>query len=244
MAFKNQVVAGFSILTAETEVLSWSASPASTPHFWLELFVSLYPNLTLPELARIKAQPWQHFFEFNSLLEKYHYRTSANLLRLLDLLAQLPSELQDYLSEKKYAPKELSIIALVPFELAEKTLAFIKMQNFSKSQGAQALEWLLEIQMQAANDSLAGLSEYQAATADLSLEKIHRSRYPLTQIRDEQKEKDLRQKLERAWPQSLQAQFLRKGDRSGFELKLFVSNPVELKKYILNLEKVAAEWKE
>jgi hypothetical protein len=63
-------------------------------------------------------------------------------------------------------------------------------------------------------------------------------RYPNTQKRDA----ELRTHLEALpWPHGSKVKFERRGDRSGIELKIFISSPVDITKIMAALERVREE---
>ena len=75
-------------------------------------------------------------------------------------------------------------------------------------------------------------------TWSLNLKKL---RVPHTDLRDS----DLKEKLEKLpWPQGSKIKFERRGDKSGIELKLFISNPTDLTKILASLERVQLGMKE
>ncbi len=64
---------------------------------------------------------------------------------------------------------------------------------------------------------------------------VHRLRYPVTAVRDG----ELKEKFENLpWPQGSKVKFERRGDRSGVELKLFISSATDLTKIRAALERV------
>lgn len=238
VAFHKKLISGFT-QTPVHPVFSWDSSSAESAGGWIEIFYSLYPELTLPELARIQnLAAYKAYFPFENLLQKYHYKPSENLHRVLQRILELPMDLQNYLSDKKWSTLDCLIFLTLPSPQLAALLRFIQLQNFSRSQGVQALEWLVEMQMSAAVDF--NLTNFESEQAEASFQKIQKARFPQTVSRDLDRE----QNLSLPWPSAIKPQFLRRGDRSGFEFKLFVSNPIELKKYLAGLERVAQEWKE
>jgi hypothetical protein len=72
---------------------------------------------------------------------------------------------------------------------------------------------------------------------DSCLNELQILRYPESSRRDKQAEFALKKYR---WPQSSQVRWLRQGDRSGIEIKLFISHPQELRKvaeHLLQLHK-------
>jgi hypothetical protein len=69
---------------------------------------------------------------------------------------------------------------------------------------------------------------------------VRELRYPQTTSRDQQ----LKQRFEKLpWPAGSKVKFERRGDKSGVELKLFISNPTDLTKILASLERVQQELK-
>ena len=69
-------------------------------------------------------------------------------------------------------------------------------------------------------------------------ESLKRLRFPQTTLRDEEQKK----KFESLpWPVGAKVKFERRGDRSGVELKVFISNPSDVTKVLAALERVGQE---
>jgi hypothetical protein len=71
-------------------------------------------------------------------------------------------------------------------------------------------------------------------------ESLKKLRYPQTSLRDE----SLKQKFESLpWPAGSKVKFERRGDKSGVELKIFISGQADVTKAVAALERVGQELK-
>lgn len=113
-----------------------------------------------------------------------------------------------------------------------------KMANLNPtfSEGLVFLEQITDlILMDNTKNLLADSEDFKSWSSS-----VQNLRYPQTKLRDAET-KSFFEKL--SWPAGAKTNFERRGDRSGVELKLFISSKSDLEKYIAALERVLGEMK-
>ena len=81
----------------------------------------------------------------------------------------------------------------------------------------------------------------KASTFQSWTDHLYQLRYPATVKRDQ----DLKQKFETLpWPYGSKTKFERRGDRSGIELKVFITSEADLIKVMSSLERVQQQMKD
>lgn len=234
MAWNYRLLTGFD--RDEGLVFDLNASGDS----FIDAFHSCYPELSLPELARFyeitvqqknlieTQEDWQRFFEL------YQLRFQDSLVQGLKKLAQTPFSFQEWVSQKGVGPRDLEILKAVNVSdlspLFEKWISF----ELSKSEGVQALEYATELFLlgKAWSEILPG--DWTTKGGSL-VDHLKKQRYPETSLKDESRSKGVRSL---PWPTQIQAQWSRKGDQAGIEIRFRVSSLSDLNKKLRGLEKV------
>ena len=229
-----ELISGFNLADSHP-VIDWEKPQGQST--WASSIKSIYPDLSLPEIARLKKSLKNFDISWPSMLAQYNLRPSENLDRILDIIIQLPMPLQNWLSDKKMSVQDLMIFTAAPIEIISECLNFVSQNGFSKSQAVSTIEYLCELKLSGQVDQFDSFID---TNSDEIFKKIYAKRHSQTVERDQAREK----KLNLPWPQNIKPQISRRGDRSGFEFKIFVASPLELKKYLIGLEKVVQEWKE
>jgi hypothetical protein len=234
----NQVVlAGFSQGLVFNHQIEFSESDAIA-----RLFRSLYFELSFVEMARLmekaRSVPW---LPMELIAQKFGWATSENFLKVAARVLKTPAGFQEWAAEKKFSPLDLT--PLLTSEKLELKYLFhdLVSLNISRTLGVEALE--LGIELMNSGHSPADLSiEHLVANppADFTLaeawvQALRGLRYPESLRREQETEAQMK---ELPWPGTTQARWTRQGDRAGIELKLFVSNPTDLKKYLQSLSVV------
>lgn len=209
---------------------------------------TIYPHLSFPEISRLVAQLTVQFPNspalYNKIWSLYGYQARENLSLLALKLIQLPLEIQRWFSQKKWAPQDLAPLrALDDLNQLDEHWDELLLANPSKSDGVKWLEMLIElILMGFKKDQLRPLhsstENSQPYTTAQWLSHLQALRYPLATQQSEQGEQKIRAMN---WPPKSEARWTRRGDRSGVELKLFFSNPQELKINTIRLEKMVQD---
>jgi hypothetical protein len=195
----------------------------------LNLMKSLYPNLSLPELARLTQLPeFQKYFNLDNFLKIYGYHPNPDLLEILKLLNQLAFNFQNFVSLKKVGPQELAPLLSLNPEQQNWVIGEVLQNPESKQDTVKRIELLSDlIQM---DNSLISLQS-------LNLNQLVQKRYPVTTSRDQSLES-----RNFSWLSQIRSQFKRRGDKAGFEVHFFAGTPAELSKLATNLTRVAQEW--
>lgn len=82
---------------------------------YLELFFSVYKTLTLPELARwwrLAQKDETLRAERERIFQNYDYRWSLDLEKVLHSITSLPFELQEWVGQKGFGPRDLAPLRL------------------------------------------------------------------------------------------------------------------------------------
>ncbi len=225
LALSNQLICGFN-LSSHHPVFEHTFQ--NQDHS-LILLKSIYPQLTLPELARlIKSPVFSQYFEIDSLLKAYQYHASPELTEILNLLFNCNSDFQNFVSFKKIGPQELVPLLM----LDEDNRIFVTQEvlnaNESKQDSVKRIELLCDlIQMKNTTECLQDLNQNQ----------LLQLRHPVTTSRDQSLSA-----TSLPWSSQIKKKFKRQGDKAGFDIQFFAGTPVELNKLAQNLTKVAQEW--
>jgi hypothetical protein len=201
----------------------------------LEAIKAVHPHLGFLELIRLSQKIPQDSLQQTELWSLYGYHWKENLGILSQTLSQIDLETQRWLQSKKMAPQDLAPLRSLPnLEVLAPFWPLMMTQTYSKSEITQILELLTElILMDVSVDTLNANAQGHAW-----IKHLKSLRYPLSTESDSVGETKLRQI---AWPLRSEARWLRKGDRSGVELKLFFSHPQELKRSLERLEQVCED---
>lgn len=211
-----------------------NASPAQGA----ELFYSLYPKLTWPELVRLIHRPdLESHIDPALLMTKYDTKWDARFARTSEFLLLWPAEVQDYLSEKDIRAFDVTIVDQLGLDLQKDILSLLVSIKPSKSQFCQLLELCGELVLM--GTAIEDLVEILRAPK--ALEELRKKRFPVTTGKDLEFKNSLQSF---SWPKAVSAQPLRKGDLQGLEIKFFVKDAAELEKNLTALLTVASDWKQ
>lgn len=199
------------------------------------LLKSLYEDLSYVEVLRLHTclEKTPHLTEQTTeeFFSTFGLKLDENLKQTNSLVIKLPKHFLNWCALKKMGPQDFAPLKSIDEEIPKLHLFLEKFNNLvSKSDGSQIFELLIELLMMEKNiDHLLQLEVSQW------LPNLKKMRYPLTseqvQIKDA-----LVQKMN--WPLHSQAKWVRKGDKSGVELKLFFSHPQDLKRSLIKLEQI------
>ncbi len=193
------------------------------------LLKSLYPQLTLPELARLAlTRSFPKYFSIESLLRTYQFQYSPDLESVLTMIGNFLPEFQNLISDKKMNFQEFE--CLIP--LTASRLVFIQTEVLKNRESRQEIAKRLEYL-----SDLIQMGRAESELTNLALSDLHKHRYPVTSVR----EQALAQS-ELPWHSQIRSQLKRRGDKAGFEIQFFAGTPAELSKLAQNLSKVAQEW--
>lgn len=226
VAINGKVIAGFTQTIVFDHQLEESDSEAIAA-----LFRSLYFDLTAAELARLfvtsKNQSW---FPFTTIANRYQLRWNEQTANLAEAMVTLPINFQNFSAEKKWSFADFQpLLSARSFALSP-ILLLILQRNLSRSIGALALELWVELKLLGHNEQ--ALQPSPNEDSELWLKRLKTLRYPHSSQKDEEAQNLVNQL---PWPGTSKARWIRQGDRAGIELKLFVANPTDLKKYVQSL---------
>jgi hypothetical protein len=198
-----------------------------------QLIYDLYPDLSLMELARLEENLWKLDLNiFNQILEKYSLSPSENLSQTLDILRKAPEDFQNWAHEKR-----ISVRDLAPLRTGEsRDLHFILEQivraRATRQQGVQILEIAAELfHSDAPIAEIMSLSE----AAEIWLAHLKKMRYPMASAADLEMQNKIRAL---AWPAHVEAEWLRRGDQTGLQIKFFAQSQTELSKQLEKLKSI------
>jgi hypothetical protein len=238
----NQVVlAGFS----QDLVFNHQIDPADSEAI-ARLFRSLYFELSFIEMAKLiqKAAAFA-WFPISLIAQKFGWQPNENFFVIAGRVLQTPSGFQAWASEKKLSPQDFApLLASADADLKYLFHDIVSL-NLTRALGVKALELGIELILmgQSAPDLMseklmadpAREAPRDVSVAEAWVQELKRLRYPETFKRDQATEAQM---TSLPWPGTSQARWTRQGDRAGVELKLFVSQPSDLKKYLQSLSRV------
>lgn len=199
-------------------------------------FAQCHPKLSLVELSRfyrcIQDSP-DLDINWPELFEHYQLRWCSNLKKIVEKVSSLPEPFLTWAHNKELHAKDLNILnSMSDLSPLTPTLLHLAELNASKSLGSKILEAAGELLLMNINFS----DSFQQVSADLWLKQLLILRHPNTSQRD-QKRTDFIKSL--PWPKGVETRGLRQGDQYLLEIKLRVSNALELNKKSESLELIA-----
>jgi hypothetical protein len=157
--------------------------------------------------------------------ENYGYSLDSKLTQLLHILPTLPSTFLHWCAEHSLSPRDLfPLLSLPSSQAVQEELKKISALALSRNLGAQILELAVECRLLSSSEG----SPLNATNGDEWLQQLKSKRYPQTLLSDSEKQKKM---LALPWPKDFQLRWQRQGDRSGLEVKFFVSHEKELPKF-------------
>ncbi len=224
-----------------------------------ECLLSVYPKLTLSEIARLKPKlsPYMNQSQFADWLYKMDLRPSEDLTAILDLLPSLPKTFQDWIQTKDLSSRDLSPLLIASRQLSPDLLLNHLNQiaqqfktsetsnPISKSESVQILELTLELLTRDSSTSdvqrFKTLMRETQESSQQWLSRLRAIRNPVTAARDLNRELKLTQ-LTR--PKGSQVRWVRVGDQAGIELRLWLTSSQATKDTLESLKKMATEAEE
>lgn len=207
---------------------------------FLLLLKSLYPEITYVELALV-SQKLNTLHDKIAITEEalfshfgFKYDESVKLTN--ELLSYLPTHFCHWCAQKKWGPQDFAPLRSLTKDQISELNPYLKKINdpCSKNDGTQIFELLIELFL--LNKDILPLLSLEI-TKWLSL--LKHERYPIGS-RQNHKNEELIQKLN--WPLHSQAKWVRRGDKSGIELKFFFSHPQEFARSLIKLEQIKQQF--
>lgn len=202
-----------------------------------KLFRSLYFELSAVELSWIfKNSKKYSWLPVELIFSKFNVRLNEQIENLASAILLLPSEAQHYCALKKwnfsdFAPLAIATKSDLNLESFFKTLS---QRNGSKSLSVQIFELYTDLRLMGQDEENLLLPSKEISV-DHWLLALKHLRYPQAYSAD-QKASEKIHSLGNT--HSSIAKWVRQGDKSGIEIRFFVSQPSDLKKYSNNLEQL------
>ena len=226
VAINQVVIAGF-----QQDIVFNHTIPATETENVASMFRSVHNEFSFTEMARLIAKAEkQTLLPIELIAQKYGWQANEAFYKIAKAIAATPMGFQNWCSEKKLSPMDLAPLISGGYLNLNSLFHDIVAFKLSKSTGTKVLELGIELLLLGKTND-----EISAEDPNQWLEKLQTLRYPQSSDRDSA-EKD--QMISLPWPGMSQAKWTRQGDKTGVELKLFVSQPADLKKYLQSLEKV------
>ncbi len=232
VAVNGVVLAGF----AQTVVFDHQVDFADQESV-ASLFRSFYSELTAVELAKLAQKASENglaWFPIELVFSKFQVRWSEQTEKICRVISKAPMGLQKFAAEKRWSVGDFSpLLSAQALRLEPLFHIFIE-RNLSRSLSVQALELYVELLLLGTVE--AEILPRPQEDSDLWLKRLRVLRYPQSAKADELAGAQLK---DLPWPGTSTARWTRQGDKAGIELKLFVANPMDLKKYVQSLALVS-----
>lgn len=205
-----------------------------------------HSKISLPEMARLLVLTEnfnlgaKEFF-----ITAWGYAQPNKILPILEALTTAPRDLQDWICEKSFSPQDLAPLIYGRGEVWLRALLVLKSLQATRSQSVPLLEIQVDLSLGDENSarSIKSLQDQVLQLQLLSLKDFQEKVFTLRNPHASSRDKDQRQRLLNVnWPPGVQAQFQRRGDQGGLEIKFFASSPLELRRQISQLELSQKEW--
>jgi hypothetical protein len=231
VAIQGFIIAGFSSSEFVFNHLVEPNSPQA-----LDIWKSVHPELSFAECARLAQKLGQSPWTAENLLSLWGFAWRDQQIFSAEWLLRQTESFQKWAAQKKIAPNDIAGLRLADPEKLFPFLSQVIQLDLSKSFALQLLELTVDLLYFDENpEKILSLWPKNKNDVEFSLKHLRALRYPQTTSMDTELEGKMK-KL--PWPGTSQAKWVRHGDRAGIELKLFVSQPSDLKKYLISLERV------
>ncbi len=241
VSINKVLIAGF----GQQLTLNYQIPNENSANIVADLFRSLYSDLSFAELAALQklSAPFD-WLPLDLIVQKFGFQYNDSFIKVCQVLQTTPENFRKWCAEKKVGPQDLMPLLSFTEKMNSLNVLFLEILQLklSKALGVKALELGIELLMM--GTAAESLSSQNLITnhnnkdknpGELWLEALSWLRYPETKARDEERRRQMDQL---PWPGHSQARWVRQGDRAGIELKLFVAQPSDLKKYLNSLQTV------
>lgn len=199
-----------------------------------EAFRGIFEGVGFCDLAQVleSLSTSDTTIDKDALFAAYNFRYGAKLERSLQTLKTLPREFIKWARERSVSPADIYPLCTIDdIQRLAASLNKLSELQLSRSQGAQLIELLAECALLGSSDDVLLQHSGTFATWIPHLQTI---RYPQTTNRETERQ----QRILVGWPKAFATRWLRQGDRSGIEVKFFVSTKKELAEKISTLTRV------
>ncbi len=225
-AWEKTIMAGFTHISQS--VLNFTADTVQ----FLHLFHTCHPQLNLSELGRIiskwSKQEKKLSFSWKDFLTLYGLNQDPDfLIKQLKIFISTPFAFQNWTNKKAIHLNELRILnSLESPKQIYFLLEWIGKCDVSHSLGLKAMESGVELLLMGFSPNEILSPDIQNISPESAIQFIEQKRKPLTFSQDQIKRENLR-KI--PWPAQVRAEWRRKGDKTGLEIKIWCQNQKELK---------------
>ncbi len=202
-----------------------------------DLLFEIYPDLSLTELALVMEDLHKLKLDyFAAVLAKYNLGYNENLVLVLQALLRQPPKFKLWSHERRLAPRDLAALRLPLGESFHPILEKIAALQCTRQVGAQILELAAEIFLM--GNSLTGILD-SATSGEKWLGELKRIRYPQTTTNDTQMHRKIK---ELPWPSHIEAEWQRRGDQTGLQIKFFAPSETELTRRLEGIKNIKNIW--
>ena len=219
-----------------TRVVNFSARDTD----FLSLFYACYPRLSLLELGRIvsvwQSAPEKPDFLWKDFFSLYGFSNADMVMAQIKYLRFTPLPFQDWVCQKDLHPSELRpLISLKDPKFAHPVCQWIAKHNLSRSLGVKALELWVELWLMEPDTKIEKLLHF-SADPEKVIQAMEQKRKPVSYNRERTNARLLKRII---WPPHVNAQWHRKGDKTGLKLTIWCRNQKELEQKIKQISKTA-----
>lgn len=196
----------------------------------------IYPELSFVELSRLRQNLRQlNFSIWGEILESYQLLASESVELTADALDATPESFRIWAHEKKLMPRDLAPLRLpIPKEFDD-VLRGIAESRATRQEGCQILELSAELFL----GGTSILDIRQHSSSEKWLAHLKKLRFPRTSRADE----EMRQKIKSLnWPPHVDAEWLRRGDQTGLQIKFFAATEAELTRRLEGIKGIKHVW--
>lgn len=213
---------GFERESGEAIVLQGSVS---------EIFKSLYPTLSVSEMARLFAVLAPVFGDSAAIeiVPQYGHRITPETGPVLKMISALPLNFQNWMSIKSVGLREISFLSLIQAGELLPLLEAVSRSSCTKAQGVQLIETWCELRAMGRLPE----KEIDLTKPESALKELLELRNPQTSKRDNDRGIQVKQL---PWPAHTQAKWVRQGDQAGIEVKFQLHSVHDLDKQIQGLQ--------
>lgn len=217
----------------EKDVVSLNPQTTNLP----QLIFDLYPDLSLVEVASLEENLRKLGLDsFPKILEKYKLNNSENLSVTLEVLRNAPEEFRTWAHERRVSVRDLAPLRCEISKEFVFVLEQIVRTRATRQQGAQILE--ISVELYLADTPLSEVMNL-SDSAEIWLAHLKKIRYPLSTGAD----REMQNKVKSLpWPSHVEAEWQRRGDQAGVQIKLFAQSETELSKHLENLRNMKSLW--
>jgi hypothetical protein len=236
LCWQNYLLTHFEISNTNLDnqkAIDLSQKPANA---FIQIFHSIYPQLTFVELARFYtlAKNENLVLNWHDFFKAYNYRFCESLVDSIDSIIKSPLYFQNWCQNKDISPRDIEILkCLNKSSNYDSLFTFFTTHQINKNFGVQSLEIAVELfLMETPIDKIVAC--YNPLSPENTLHELKRLRYPNDTNKLENSKKILN-----AIPQinGVESYVKRYGDRSGIEFKFFTETPDDFNKKMKSLIK-------